>query len=105
MLTHLLFVDDVMIFDVGSIEEQQSCKGILDSFCQASGMLIIDRKSSLLEYGMPKEVVSHISHILPYEITSLDCGTKYLGYFLNPNNYLVSDWFRLLKIFDSRINH
>ena len=39
-LTHLLFVDDVILFGLGSYEEWLAFKGILDIFCEASGMSI-----------------------------------------------------------------
>ena len=39
-LTHLLFVDDVILFGFGSVEEWKAFKEILDIFCEASGMSI-----------------------------------------------------------------
>ena len=39
-LTHLLFVDDVILFGFCSCEEWIAFKVLLDTFCEASGMFI-----------------------------------------------------------------
>ena len=39
-LTHLLFVDDVIMFGTDTFEELVAFKVILDTFCAASGMCI-----------------------------------------------------------------
>ena len=44
-LTHLLFVDDVILFGLGSFEEWMAFKVILDTFCEASSMRINMEKS------------------------------------------------------------
>ena len=44
-LTHLLFVDDVVLFSMGTLEEWMAFKVILDTFCSASGMCISIEKS------------------------------------------------------------
>ena len=44
-LTHLLFVDDVIMFGLGLFEEWMAFKVILDTFCEASGMRINMDKS------------------------------------------------------------
>ena len=47
-LTHLLFVDDVLLFGVGTIEEWKHFKILLDLFCSTMGMSISKAKSSFL---------------------------------------------------------
>jgi hypothetical protein len=39
-ITHLLFVDDVLILGNGNIEEWTTLYSILEHLCQASGMVI-----------------------------------------------------------------
>ena len=39
-LTHILFVDDVIMFGIGTFEEWMAFKVIIDIFCEASGMQI-----------------------------------------------------------------
>ena len=47
-LTHLLFVDDVILFGCGTYEEWIAFKVLLDTFCEASGMCINLEKSCFL---------------------------------------------------------
>ena len=47
-LTHLFFVDDVILIGVGTIEEWSAYKGALDLFCKVSGMSVSPLKSSFL---------------------------------------------------------
>ena len=47
-LTHLIFVDDAVLFGAGTLSEWQHYKIILDTFCSATGMEINIDKSSFL---------------------------------------------------------
>ena len=51
-ITHLLFVDDVVIFGKGVVEEWVVYKELLELFCNASRMEVSESKSVFLEYGM-----------------------------------------------------
>ena len=51
-ITHLLFVDDVMIFGEGDLGEWRHCKGLMDYFCLAARIFISDTKSTTLHYGI-----------------------------------------------------
>ena len=50
-ITHLLFVDDVILFGNGNIDEWEVFKEILTLFCKATGMAFSPQKSSFLEVG------------------------------------------------------
>ena len=54
-ITHLLFMDDVMIFGNGCILEWRKYKIILDIFCYASGMIIIEFKSSFIYHELSED--------------------------------------------------
>lgn len=54
-ISHLLFVDDVMLFGVGTVREIHSLKAILDFFCSATGMELNSRKSSIRVNEMEAE--------------------------------------------------
>ena len=45
IITHLLFVDDVILFGMGTVADWIAFKVILDTFCAASGMNINMDKS------------------------------------------------------------
>lgn len=101
LVTHTLFVDDVMFFGPGSISEWLCYKNILDLFYRASGMLISPSKSWFLELA----IKSQVCLFFPYNFKDIMAGTTYLSFFLKPTNYLRCDWLWLLKCFDKRINH
>ena len=104
-LTHLLFVDDVILFGLGSYEEWLVFKGILDIFCEASGMSINENKSCFLQKGVDEAILQRIFGIFPYRSDDFRKGFNYLGYFLKPNGYLVKDWLWMVSKFEKKISH
>jgi hypothetical protein len=92
-ITHLMFVDDVILFGNGNIVEWEVFKEILGLFCKATGMDFSPQKSLFLEVGWAEEELALLKLIFPFEVNSVDTGFKYLGCFLKPNCYLKSDWF------------
>ena len=92
-LTHLLFVDDVILFGLGSFEEWMAFKVILDTFCEASGMCININKSYFLHNDLDEALLRRIYGLLPYRFDYLNKGFDYLGYFLKPSGYLIKDWY------------
>jgi hypothetical protein len=103
-LTHLLFVDDVLLFSGGSRREAETLRDILSLFSKATGMQINDRKSSLTTFLLSEE--EELAHytFFPFERRALDDGLKYLGFNLKPNDYRKEDWKWLLKKLDKRLN-
>ena len=63
---HLLFVDDVIMFGMGSFEEWLAFKVILDTFCEASGMRINLDKSCFLHNDLDADLLHRITGLLPY---------------------------------------
>jgi len=104
-ITHLLFVDDVILFGMGTIEDWTAFKVILETFCEASGMNINLDKSYFLHYNVNDSILRRVSDILPYRFAHLELGFTYLGFFLKPSGYLVKDWLWLIKRFESCIKH
>ena len=91
-LTHLLFVDDVILFGMGTYEDWIAFKVILDIFCDASGMMINLDKSCFLHYDLDDALLSRISGFMPYRFAHLNLGFTYLGFYLKPSGYLIKDW-------------
>ena len=104
-LTHLLFVDDVLLFGVGTIEEWQHFKILLDLFCSATGMSISEAKSSFLYNEVDLNIKDNVAEIFPYKMEPLSEGFKYLGFYLKPMGYHSNDWHRLLNKFEKRISN
>jgi len=90
-LTHLLFVDDVLIFSGGFIREAEVLRNVLSLFSKARGMQINDRKSSLSTHLLSEEEDKSPRLIFPFENKSIDDGLKYLGFLLKPNDYRKED--------------
>ena len=90
-LTHLLFVDDVILFGLGIFEEWVAFKVILDTFCAASGMCINMDKSCFLFNNVEKGILNRISRSLSFKYDHISLGFKYLGCFIKPLGYLMKD--------------
>lgn len=83
-LTHLLFVDDVLIFLDGSIQDSRSFSKILSLFSSTTGMLANQSKSTIT-FARTSIQESHLAHqFFPYCINPLDRGLKYLGFSIKP---------------------
>ena len=90
-ITHFLFVDDLIPFGVGLVDECCTYHSILDIFCKATCMLIGGTKYSFLEYEMDEEGIRETKYLFPNEVNYFDEGFKYFNYHLKPNNYLKED--------------
>jgi hypothetical protein len=96
-------LNDVLIIDVGSIEEWLALKYLLTSFCQALGMKINCKKSCLLSHNLNDDLLNRIVEIFGILVSSLDQGMKYLDVFLKPNDYRVNNWHWLLQKVEKKI--
>ncbi|XP_026457292.1 uncharacterized protein LOC113358007 [Papaver somniferum] len=76
-LTHLCFVDDILVFFKGSISASTSLKSAIDDFSQFSGLEINKSKTALYSSAVNPSELAQI-------VTCLDCSTdelpmRYLG--------------------------
>ena len=99
-LTHLLFVDDVILLGTGTLSEWMAFDVILETFCKASGMCISIDKSCFLHNNVDVDIRSDIAKAMPYKMEPLTTGFKYLGYYLKPLGYMVSDWHWLIQKYE-----
>jgi hypothetical protein len=103
-LSHLLFIDDILIFCQGNMNYIEHLKTLLTTFCKATGMLINKEKSSLFIWGMSDLEQQHISHILDIHLPKPEAGFKYLGFFLKANGYVKKDWLWLVAKVEKKVN-
>jgi hypothetical protein len=103
-VTHLLFVDDVIIFCNGSRRDAGKLHDILDLFSLATGMVINGGKSMIITQNMDEEEIEEYRNFFSFEIKGLDAGLKYLGFHLKPNSYKKVDWMWLLAKMEKRLN-
>jgi hypothetical protein len=104
-ISHILFVDDVLILGAGKFEYWMTLKSILSKFCDATGMAINCHKSVFLVQNVDQTFKQSLTSVFNIKIENLDQGMKYLGFFLKPNNYRVNDWLWLLQKIEKRIGN
>jgi len=103
-ITHLLFVDDIVIFGTSSLREWAKLHGIFSTFSLASGMVINFDKTVLIPHGISQAQLAPILSLFPARVGTFELGFKYLGYHIKANNYSVGDWSWLLRKLDLMIN-
>lgn len=82
-LSHLLFVDDAIIFMDGTVRECQNLANLLNQYCYATGQAINLNKSGVFfSKGCPLTLKSNMAHEL--QVPIFDKTEKYLG--------IPSDW-------------
>ena len=91
-LTHLFFVDDVILIGVGTIEEWSAYKGALDLFFRVSGMSISPLKYYFLHQNVDSDIRGKIVELFSFKMDPITVGFKYLGYRLKLLGYHTSDW-------------
>eukprot|EP00253_Pinus_taeda_P030883 PITA_30883 len=104
-ITHLLFVDDILLFTNGNLDEVKELKAILELFMKATGMQINIRKSQCILEGFSRNERAQINTSLPFESLSMDDPFKYLGFWLKPNSYKKQDWNWLVAKIEAKIGH
>lgn len=91
-ITHVLYVDDVLLFGIGIFDEWVHYKQILDIFYNATGMIISIPNSCIFHMNLTSSNCDRIGSLFPYDVKELEGGIKYLGYTLKPNAYSILDW-------------
>jgi len=102
-IKHLMFVDDVMLFQIGCIADWKVFKEVLELFCNATGMAFIPQKSMFLEAGWDDVELNLLKELFPFEVKSLDVGFKYLGFYIKRSCYTRTDSLWLEKKIEKRI--
>eukprot|EP00253_Pinus_taeda_P002467 PITA_02467 len=102
-LTHLLFVDDVLIFLNGSIGDTTTLQNAMHLFQQAIGMKVNVQKSTITTVGCTTHELAFASQRFPFISLSLTDGIKYLGFRLKPNGYKIADWLWLITKVERRL--
>eukprot|EP01018_Ginkgo_biloba_P004985 Gb_28741 [translate_table: standard] len=73
-LTHLLFVDDILLFCEGSRRDIMKLKEILDLYCAATVMMINLNKSSISFSQVLEEDRGFMNQLFPFHQTDLNAG-------------------------------
>jgi len=78
-ITHMHFVDDVILFGNGSYVEWKEIHRLIQLCCEASGMEINANKSRFLRNGVDEGIFAHTIIFFPFKVELWDMGIKYLG--------------------------
>jgi len=79
-ISHLLFVDDILIFYDGSRRDTDKlCEGIT-LFKRATSMLINEQKSNITFSSLEADDLRYIFSQPPFQVVELEVGLKYLGF-------------------------
>eukprot|EP00253_Pinus_taeda_P029977 PITA_29977 len=104
-ITHLLFVDDILIFSNGSYNELKEFKSIFDLFLKATGMQINSGKSQVCVAEFDRRESTMMTNLFPFHLQPLDSPFKYLGFWLKLAAYKKEDWNWLIAKIEARISH
>jgi len=104
-ISHLLFIDDILIFTNGESNEIKELKIILDLFLKATGMQINSRKSQLIVAGVVRQERAQLQSLFPFQPSTLEHPFKYLGFWLKLNAYKKEDWNWLIAKIETKISH
>lgn len=99
-LSHLLFVDDLLILLNGGIGDTIVFHRALGTFLKATGMVINEAKSTITATGCSHHEVQFALR----RFVQLEDGLKYLGYRLKPIGYKIADWTWLISKVEKRLN-
>eukprot|EP00253_Pinus_taeda_P014295 PITA_14295 len=102
-LTHLLFMDVVLIFLDGNIRDSYSFSNILSLFSSATGMLANHSKSTITFARTSIHEPHFAQQLFPYYINPLDRGLKYLGFWIKPISQKIADWVWLVTKLEKRL--
>eukprot|EP00253_Pinus_taeda_P012292 PITA_12292 len=102
-LTHLLFLDDVLILLDGSMRDTMTFSHILALFSQATGMQVNRAKSTITMTRTSVNEAQHALQAFPFSIHPIDRGLKYLGFWLKPTCQRIADWTWLIAKLEKRL--
>ena len=100
-MTHLCFVDDLLIFAKGNLESLVSIQNVLKKFYSFSGLKLNCDKSEIFYTGISKELIREIKQETGFKIGSL--LVRYLGVPLITRRLGVKDCDSLVDKITARI--
>lgn len=86
-ITHLLLVDDILIFSNVSPNELKELKSIFYLFLKATGMQINSRKFQVCVEDFGRRERTLMRNLFPFHPQDMDSPCKYLGFWLKPTAY------------------
>jgi hypothetical protein len=91
IISHLFFVDDVLILGIGKFDDWMEFQTIFTSFCLASRMDVNFQKSCCLAQNIAPSLEQRMQETFNIQFISIDKGMKHLGFYLKPSGRLELD--------------
>jgi hypothetical protein len=104
-LTHILFVDDVLIFCRCATIDCITLKNIVSLFNAAMSMIINENKLAIYLPKCNEYFKALFSNMFPFAIKEIGEGLKYLGFTIKPNKYGKEDWAWLVSKVERKVYH
>jgi len=104
-ILHIFFMDDILITTINDSHEWLEINTILNYFCRALGLQINATKYSFNHLRLSEVDIESYKNIFPFFFLDISQGPRYLGYFLKPDCYKVTDWHWILIKFEKLITH
>lgn len=89
-ITHLLFVDDVLMFLNRGIVDFTTIQNTINLFKMATGMAINNSKSTITISECSPHEINFVLQRFPFTLNQIDGGLRYLGYRLKPHGYKIA---------------
>jgi len=105
IISHLFFVDDVIILGIGKFEVWMVFQSILTNFWIASGMDVNCHKSCFPTQNIDPNMEQRLQEAFSIQFIIIDKGMKYLGFYLKPNNCRVVDWKLMFQKVEKKIGN
>lgn len=86
-ITHILLIDDILIFYNGLHRDILEIKEDLSPIEATTCMIINHLKSTLIPYELSEDELLYIQNIFLFELTTLDVGFTYIGFHIKLNSY------------------
>ena len=83
-LSHVLFVNDIVMVIDGSEQYLSSLYEVLLVFYKAFGMQINEDKSAMYYSGLDESELITLHNIFYFSVVKLENGMKYIGFHLKP---------------------
>jgi len=103
-LSHLLFVDDVLISCCCVVIDCQDLKTILTNVSATIGMIVNEMKSTIYITLGNEDHRALFTNTFSFEQKDVEENLKYMGYAIKPNKYDIVDWSWLVSKVEHKVN-
>jgi len=91
-ITRILYVANMLLFRDGFLRDEKFIHQALNLYRGANRMEVNQLKSCILFLNIVLGQERVLLTILPLHVGDFQEGFKYIGFDLNPNEYIIKDW-------------